>query len=78
MFRKSRFLIINKKIYIAYTVLEFVSILLHTEIRPLQNIKCYTVKDILAMFFWKSFQNIDKFVHCSWFCRITSFLVKAQ
>ena len=40
-------------------------------------IKCYTEKDILAMFFWKSFYNIDKFVYCSYFYRIHFFLSKA-
>ena len=57
MLRKSGVIIINNKKYIL-KMLEVASILLHTEIRPLQNIKCYTIKDILAMFFWKSFHNI--------------------
>ena len=75
MSRKSEFLKINNKKYILYKVLEVASILLHTKRRPLQNIKCYNVKDILVVFFfWKSFHNIDKFAHCSWFCRIHFFL----
>ena len=65
MFRKNRFLTINNNKYILWKVLEVASLSLHTEIRPFWNIKYYTVKDILAMFFWKSFHNIDKFVHCS-------------
>ena len=43
MFRKSGFLVINNKNSNLQKVLEVASILLHTEIRLLQNIKCYTV-----------------------------------